>query len=107
MGRVIYVEHNGAVRTVELADGVSLMMGAITNNVRGIDADCGGLCVCATCHVHVDPQWTAVVGPPASPEEKELLELAPEVGPDSRLSCQIKMRKELDGVIVHLPESQH
>lgn len=107
MGRVTYIEHDGTAHTVDVPDGTSLMMGAITNNVPGIDADCGGLCVCATCHVHVDSAWTGVVGPPATPEEKELLDLAPEVAADSRLSCQIKMSKELDGVIVRLPESQH
>jgi 2Fe-2S ferredoxin len=92
---------------VELEDGISLMQGAVANGIAGIDADCGGSCACATCHVHVAPEWTALVGPPASDSEMELLQLAPEVAADSRLSCQIKMRPELDGVIVHLPEAQH
>ncbi len=107
MGRVTYIEHDGTAHTVELADSMSLMEGAISNGIRGIDGDCGGCCSCATCHVHVDAAWMARVGPPASDAEAELLQLAPEVGPDSRLSCQIKMRDELDGVIVHLPEAQH
>jgi 2Fe-2S ferredoxin len=107
MWRAIYVQHDGTVHTVELAEGDSLMRGAVSNGIRGIDGDCGGCCACATCHVHVDAQWTAHVGPPASEAEAQLLELAPESGPDSRLSCQIKMRKELDGVVVHLPEAQH
>ncbi|MGH8177599.1 MAG: 2Fe-2S iron-sulfur cluster-binding protein [Steroidobacter sp.] len=107
MGRVTYIEHDGAAHTVELADGLSLMEGAVSNGVPGIDADCGGSCACATCHVHVDPKWMAIVGPPASEAESELLQLAPEVAPDSRLSCQIRMREELDGVVVHLPEAQH
>lgn len=107
MGRVTYIEHGGKTHVVELADGTSLMEGAIANGVRGIDGDCGGGCSCATCHVHVDPAWTTRVGPPASEPEAEMLQLAPEFRPDSRLSCQIKMRAELDGIIVHLPESQH
>jgi 2Fe-2S ferredoxin len=107
MGRVTYIEHDGTPHTVEVADGISLMEGAVSNGVPGIDADCGGSCACATCHVHVDAAWTAVVGPPASESEAELLQLAPEVRPDSRLSCQIRMREALDGVVLHLPEAQH
>ena len=107
MGRVTYIEYDGTAHTVELADGVSLMEGAVSNGIRGIDGDCGGSRACATCHVHVDAAWMEKVGPPASEGESELLELAPEVAPDSRLSCQIAMRPELDGVVVRLPESQH
>jgi 2Fe-2S ferredoxin len=107
MGRVTYVQFDGTPRTIELEEGASLMSGAVANGVPGIDADCGGSCACATCHVHVDAAWTAVVGLPASEAENELLQLAPDVRPDSRLSCQIKMRAELDGVVVHLPEGQH
>jgi ferredoxin, 2Fe-2S len=107
MGRVTYIEHDGKTHVVELSDGTSLMEGAVANGVRGIDGDCGGCCSCATCHVHVDPAWTTRAGPPASEPEAEMLQLAPEFRPDSRLSCQIKMHAELDGIIVHLPESQH
>jgi 2Fe-2S ferredoxin len=107
MGRVTYIQFDGTTHTLELADGTSLMEGAVAHGVRGIDGDCGGQCSCATCHVHVDEAWTQRVGPPASEAETELLQLAPEVQPDSRLSCQIKMRAELDGLIVHLPEAQH
>jgi ferredoxin, 2Fe-2S len=107
MGRVTYIEHNGKSHTIELADGVSLMEGAVSNGVPGIDADCGGSCACATCHVHVDSAWLTAVGPTASEAEGELLQLAPEVAADSRLSCQIKMRPELDGVVVRMPEAQH
>lgn len=107
MGRVTYVQFDGTARTVAVNDGDSLMSGAVANGIRGIDADCGGSCACATCHVHVHPEWTAVVGGPATAAEAELLQLAPEVRDDSRLSCQIKMRPELDGVIVLLPEAQH
>ena len=107
MGRAIYIEFDGTSHTVDLADDTSLMEGAVSNGIRGIDGDCGGSRACATCHVHVDAAWLQAVGPPASEAESELLQLAPEVAADSRLACQIKMRPELDGVIVHLPESQH
>ncbi len=107
MGRVTFIEFDGTVHSVEVEDGASLMSGAVANGVPGIDADCGGCCACATCHVHVDAAWTAATGGPASEAEAELLQLAPEVRDDSRLSCQIKMRSELDGIVVHLPEAQH
>jgi ferredoxin, 2Fe-2S len=107
VGRVTYIQYDGATRTVEIPEGVSIMEGAVSNGVPGIDADCGGSCACATCHVHVDAAWIEIVGPPASEAEAELLQLAPEVRPDSRLSCQIRMREALDGVVVHLPEAQH
>src|SRR5262249_25275106 len=106
-GRVTYIEFDGTAHTVEIEDGTSLMRGAVSNGIPGIDADCGGSCACATCHVHVDAAWTATVGPPASEAEAEMLQLAPEVRDDSRLACQVKMRAELDGVVVHLPEAQH
>jgi ferredoxin, 2Fe-2S len=104
---VTYIEFTGAAHTVEVENGDSLMRGALANGIPGIDADCGGECACATCHVHVDSAWTPTVGSPSSEAEAELLQLAPEVSNTSRLSCQIKMRPELDGVVVHLPEAQH
>jgi 2Fe-2S ferredoxin len=107
MGRVTYIQFDGTARTIELEEGASLMEGAVSNGVRGIDADCGGSCACATCHVHVDPAWLSAVGGPGSDAEAELLQLAPEVKDDSRLSCQIRMRSDLDGIVVHLPEAQH
>lgn len=107
MGRVTYIEFDGTEHTVEIEEGSSLMSGAVANGVPGIDADCGGSCACATCHVHVDAAWTTAVGGPATELEAELLQLAPEVRDTSRLSCQIKMRPELDGIVVRLPESQH
>jgi 2Fe-2S ferredoxin len=107
MGRVTYITHDGERHTVELADGTTVMQGAISNEIPGIDGDCGGCLACGTCHVHIDPQWRAAVGPIASPEEADMLQFSAEVAEDSRLSCQIRMRKELDGLIVHLPEAQH
>jgi 2Fe-2S ferredoxin len=107
MGRITFIQFDGTQHSVDIEDGQSLMRAAVSNSIPGIDADCGGSCACATCHVHVDSRWSAAVGPPASEMENELLQLAPDVKPDSRLSCQISMRKELDGIVVYLPESQH
>jgi 2Fe-2S ferredoxin len=106
MGTVTYVEHGGAEHRIELDDDISVMEGAIRNGVPGIDADCGGMCACATCHVHVAPEWLELTGPPG-PQEEELLDLAPERDAYSRLSCQIAMTPALDGLVVRLPESQH
>jgi len=106
MGRVTYVEHGGAEHGIELDDGVSVMEGAVRNGVPGIDADCGGMCACATCHVHVAPEWLELTGT-AGQQETELLDLAPERDGYSRLSCQIVMAPALDGLVVRLPESQH
>jgi 2Fe-2S ferredoxin len=107
VGRVIYIEFDGTNRVVELEAGTSLMEGAVANGIRGIDGDCGGSCACATCHVHVDPAWVPIVGPATSEAEAEILQLSDGVAADSRLACQIRMRDELDGVVVRLPEFQH
>jgi 2Fe-2S ferredoxin len=81
------------------------MAGAVRNDVPGIDAECGGACACATCHVYVDEAWRARVGA-ASDMERNMLEFAGDVRPDSRLSCQIRVTKELDGLVVQTPKSQ-
>jgi len=81
------------------------MEGAVKNLVPGIDADCGGACACATCHVHVDPQWAGVL-PPKQDMEETMLDFAQELEPTSRLSCQIKVTPELDGLVVRMPKSQ-
>jgi len=106
MGRVTYIAHDGARHTIELADGESLMMGAVEHRVPGIDGDCGGCAACGTCHIHVHPDWLAKVGP-ASDAQREMLQFADGAREDSRLACQIQMREELDGIVVHTPESQH
>lgn len=106
MGRVTYVEHSGKEHTIELEDGFSLMEGAVRNGIPGIDADCGGQCACATCHVHIPAEWMALTGT-AGEQETEMLDLAPERDDSSRLSCQIMMSPELDGIVVQMPESQH
>ena len=82
------------------------MQGAIENNVPGIDADCGGECACATCHVYVEPEWQAKVGP-QNDLERSMLGFAAAAEPNSRLSCQIKMTADLDGLVVRMPDGQH
>lgn len=105
MTRVVFVEHDGCEHAVEVEDGVSLMQAAVNNLVPGIDADCGGECSCATCHVIVAEEWTDKVGKPGA-SEASMLELTPERTPSSRLACQIELRVELDGLVVRLPEFQ-
>ena len=106
MAKITYIEHNGTVHEIEGKTGLSVMEGAVKNNIPGIDADCGGDCACATCHVYVDPEWLAKTGKPAAMEES-MLDFAEAVQENSRLSCQIKVTDELDGLVVRLPESQH
>jgi 2Fe-2S ferredoxin len=106
MGRVTYIAHDGSRQTIELPDGESLMMGAVDNRIPGIDGDCGGCAACGTCHVHVRGDWLAAVGP-ASDAERDMLQFADGASDDSRLACQIRMRKELDGIVVLMPQSQH
>jgi 2Fe-2S ferredoxin len=107
MPKITYVEHNGKAHTVDAPMGGSVMEGAVKNNVPGIDADCGGACACATCHVYVDPNWTAALGE-ASETEAAMLEFAAEpVETNSRLSCQMRVTADLDGLIVRLPRRQH
>jgi 2Fe-2S ferredoxin len=105
MPKITYIEHDGTERTVEAEVGATVMETAIRNNVPGIVAECGGACSCATCHVHVDEAWSEKVGPP-SPMEEDMLDFAFDVKPTSRLSCQIKVSDELDGLIVRTPSQQ-
>ncbi len=106
MPKVTYVEHSGREHVIDVAAGMSVMEGAVKNNVPGIDADCGGACACATCHVYVDEPWMAKVGP-SGEMERSMLDFANGVQPNSRLSCQIQVKADLDGLVVRLPESQH
>ncbi len=106
MPKIIYIEHDGTPHVTEVKKGLSVMEGAIKNNVPGIDADCGGACACATCHVYVDEEWRASTGE-ASAMEESMLDFADNVQPNSRLSCQIRVTDDLDGLTVHMPESQH
>jgi 2Fe-2S ferredoxin len=106
MPKITYVEHTGKDHVVEVPSGWSVMEGAVKNLIPGIDADCGGACACATCHVHVDPQWAEKL-PPKQDMEETMLDFAQELQPTSRLSCQIKVTPELDGLVVRMPKSQH
>src|ERR1700754_317632 len=106
MPKITYIENDGTEHTVEVKAGYSVMEGAIRNNVPGIDADCGGACACATCHVYVDEAWRAATGS-ASVMEESMLDFAQDQRPESRLSCQIRVTPALDGLVVRLPESQH
>jgi 2Fe-2S ferredoxin len=105
MPTVTYVDDAGVERPVEVAAGLSVMEGAVRNNVPGIDADCGGACACATCQIYVDPAWLDRVGEPSAMEDS-MLDFAERKKPTSRLSCQIKVTDELDGLRVTTPSSQ-
>ena len=106
MVQVHYVAFDGAKRDVDLPVGVSVMDGAVNNRIKGIDGDCGGACACATCHVYVEPEWIDRLPPPAE-LERNMLKFALNPGIGSRLSCQIKVSPELEGLTVRLPESQY
>ena len=105
MAKITYIDSSGAARTVEGEIGSTVMETAIKNLVPGIDADCGGACACATCHVYVEPEWTAKTGA-RNPMEEDMLDFAFDVRPNSRLSCQIKVTEALDGLVVNTPERQ-
>ena len=106
MAKITYIQFDGSETVVDVKPGLTVMEGAVKNNVRGIDADCGGACACATCHVFVDAAWAAKTGEKSAMEES-MLDFAENVQDNSRLSCQIKVTEELDGLVVRLPESQH
>jgi 2Fe-2S ferredoxin len=103
--RVHFSTNDGERRTIETHGGVTLMEAAIQNGIEQIDATCGGSCACSTCHVYIDQPWRKVVGEPGELEE-ETLEMAPGLRKTSRLSCQITLTAEMDGLEVELPEEQ-
>jgi ferredoxin, 2Fe-2S len=103
--KITYIDSDGTSRTVEAVVGVTVMETAIKNNIPGIEADCGGSCACATCHVYVEEAWRAQTGEP-SPMEEDMLDFGFDVRPNSRLSCQIKVTEELDGLVVRTPARQ-
>ncbi len=105
MVKVTYVEHDGTPHEVDVAVGRSVMKGAVDHAIPGIDADCGGACACATCHVRVPDEWRHLTGEPGA-DEREMLECALDVTPGSRLSCQIVVTEMLDGLMVYMPSSQ-
>jgi 2Fe-2S ferredoxin len=105
MTKITFIDPNGTSHETDASNGATVMETAIMNGVPGIIAECGGACTCATCHVYVDEAWTDVVGGPSVMEE-DMLDFAWEVKPNSRLSCQIKVRDELDGLVLHVPARQ-
>lgn len=105
MPKITFIETNGTEHVVEAEKGLSVMEVAVRNMIPGIDADCGGACACATCHVYVDEAWAAKTGKPETMEES-MLDFAYEPKETSRLSCQITITDDLDGLIVRLPEFQ-
>ncbi|APF37985.1 2Fe-2S iron-sulfur cluster binding domain-containing protein [Chelatococcus daeguensis] len=105
MPKITFIDADDIARTVEAEVGATVMETAIRNGVPGIEAECGGACACATCHVYVDEAWREAVGEP-EPMEEDMLDFAFDVRPSSRLSCQIRVRPELDGLVVRTPERQ-
>lgn len=105
MANITYIEHDGTEHTIDVPNGTSLMEGATSKGIPGIDGDCGGACACATCHVYVDPAWLAAAGE-RTDMEKDMLDFANDVQPNSRLSCQITASDAIDGLVLRMPESQ-
>ena len=105
MSKIKYIEHNGKSHTIDVPNGLSVMEGAIQNNVPGIDADCGGSMACATCHVYVKEEWFDKL-PKKEDGEEDMIDMAYEPNKFSRLSCQLTISDELDGLVVKLPEKQ-
>ena len=105
MPKITYIEHNGKSHTLEVANGLTVMEGAVQNNIPGIDADCGGGCACATCHVYVDEKWFDKLTEKAEAEQ-DMLDVAFEPTKLSRLACQITVTNELNGLVVKMPSKQ-
>ncbi len=106
MPKITYIEHSGKNHTIEVRNGLTVMEGAVQNNIPGIDADCGGSMACATCHVYVKEEWFDKLDKKEDGEE-DMLDTAYEPKKNSRLSCQLIVSEKLDGLIVHLPEKQN
>ena len=105
MAKIKYIEHKGKSHTIDVANGLSVMEGAIQNNIPGIDADCGGSMACATCHVYVKEEWFDKLQKKEDGEE-DMIDMAYEPNKFSRLSCQLIVSDELEGLVVNLPEKQ-
>ncbi len=105
MPKIKYIEFDGTTHEVEVEKGLSVMEGAVQNNIPGIDADCGGGMACATCHVYVKDEWFNKL-PSKTEGEDDMLDQAYEPKSNSRLSCQIQISENLEGLEVHLPEKQ-
>ena len=105
MAKITYVEHSGKIHTIQVQNGLTVMEGAIQNNIPGIDADCGGSMACATCHVYVKEEWFNKL-PKKEDGEEDMLDMAYEPNKFSRLSCQLTVSDELEGLAVNLPAKQ-
>ena len=105
MPKITYIEYNGKLHTINVAKGLSVMEGAVQNNIPGIDADCGGGMACATCHVYVKEDWFNKL-PKKEDGEEDMIDMAHEPNKFSRLSCQLTVSDELEGLVVNLPEKQ-
>ena len=105
MPKITYIEHNGKSHVVEVPNGLSVMEGAVQNNIPGIDADCGGSCACATCHVYVDEKWFSKL-PNKENAEEDMLDMAFEPSKFSRLGCQITVTDDLNEMVVKMPSKQ-
>jgi 2Fe-2S ferredoxin len=106
MPKIIYISHQGKSTQIDVAVGDSVMEGAVQNGIDGIVAECGGSCLCATCHVYVDEKFLPLLPPIDEDQDAMLDSTAADRLPNSRLSCQIKVRLDLDGLIVRMPETQ-
>ena len=106
MPTITYIEANGTEHDVDVPVGVSIMQGAVNHLVPGIEGDCGGLCACGTCHVYVPDEWQAITGE-MDELEQGMLEFAYDVGESSRLSCQIEVTEEMEGMRVRMPSRQY
>jgi len=106
MPSITFISHDGTEQQVEAENGISVMQTALDNDIEGIAADCGGACSCGTCHCYVDEAWVEKTGA-AGEIEEQILEFAIEPKANSRLSCQLVVQDDLDGLVVHLPESQY
>lgn len=105
MVKIVFIDSAGQSRDVEAEQGSTVMESAVRNGVPEIEAECGGACACATCHVYIDPAWAEATGK-AEPMEEDMLDFAFEVQPNSRLSCQIKVRPALEGLVIRTPARQ-
>ena len=105
MTKITYIQHNKKSHSIDVANGLSVMEGAVQNNIPGIDADCGGSMACATCHVYVKEEWFNKLSPKEDGEE-DMLDMAFEPKKNSRLSCQLIVTDQLEGLVVNLPEKQ-
>jgi len=105
MSKITYIEHSGKSHTIQVQNGLTIMEGAVQNNIPGIDADCGGSMACATCHVYVKEEWFDKL-PKKEDGEEDMIDMAYEPNKFSRLSCQLIVSDELEGLVVKLPEKQ-